>query len=66
MVGMYRRIPYVLQPRLTGTFAALAQVAEGGIVIHCSAGKDRTGVAAALVLEALGVPRETSSLRITY
>lgn len=28
-------------------------------VFHCSAGKDRTGVGAALVLYALGVPRET-------
>jgi protein-tyrosine phosphatase len=58
MVGMYERIPYVLQPRLAGTFEALAQVEEGGFVVHCTAGKDRTGVAVALVLEALGVPRE--------
>jgi protein-tyrosine phosphatase len=29
------------------------------IVFHCTAGRDRTGVAAALVLEMLGVPRET-------
>lgn len=29
------------------------------LVFHCSAGRDRTGVAAALVLTALGVPRET-------
>ncbi|WP_372747569.1 tyrosine-protein phosphatase [Litorivivens sp.] len=28
-------------------------------VFHCTAGKDRTGFAAALVLSALGVPRET-------
>lgn len=27
-------------------------------VFHCSAGKDRTGLAAALLLEALGVPRD--------
>lgn len=58
MVGMYERIPYVLQPRLAGTFTALAQVEEGGFVVHCSAGKDRTGVAVALVLEVLGVPRD--------
>jgi protein-tyrosine phosphatase len=55
---MYERIPYLLQPRLAGTFAALAEVEQGGFVIHCSAGKDRTGVAVALLLEALGVPRE--------
>jgi protein-tyrosine phosphatase len=29
------------------------------ILIHCSAGKDRTGVATALILEAVGVDRET-------
>ena len=29
------------------------------ILYHCSAGKDRTGVASALILMALGVPRET-------
>ena len=27
-------------------------------MVHCSAGKDRTGIAVALVLLALGVPRE--------
>ena len=29
------------------------------LLFHCTAGKDRTGFAAAVVLEALGVPRET-------
>lgn len=33
--------------------------AEGAVLYHCSAGKDRTGVATGLVLTALGVPRET-------
>lgn len=33
--------------------------ADGAVLYHCSAGKDRTGVATALVLTALGVPRET-------
>lgn len=32
---------------------------EGAQVFHCTAGKDRTGFAAAIVLLALGVPRET-------
>ena len=30
----------------------------GGFLVHCSAGKDRTGVAVALILHALGVPEE--------
>ena len=29
------------------------------ILIHCNAGKDRAGVATTLILEALGVDRET-------
>lgn len=29
------------------------------VVVHCSAGKDRTGVVSAMALEILGVPRET-------
>jgi protein-tyrosine phosphatase len=33
--------------------------AENASVFHCSAGKDRTGMAAALILSALDVPRET-------
>jgi protein-tyrosine phosphatase len=32
---------------------------EGAQVFHCTAGKDRTGFAAAIVLLALGVPQET-------
>ena len=31
----------------------------GGVVYHCSAGKDRTGWASAVLLTLLGVPRET-------
>jgi protein-tyrosine phosphatase len=30
-----------------------------GLLHHCVAGKDRTGVGAALILSALGVPKET-------
>jgi protein-tyrosine phosphatase len=33
--------------------------AQGGLLFHCSAGKDRTGFGAALILTALGTPRET-------
>lgn len=38
-----------------------AQLSAGKapLAFNCSAGKDRTGIAAALVLSALGVPRET-------
>ena len=33
-------------------------MASGAVLFHCSAGKDRTGVAAALLLELAGVPDE--------
>ncbi len=42
----------------TALFARLATT-PGGVVYHCSAGKDRTGWASAVLLTALGVPRET-------
>lgn len=32
---------------------------KGGILFHCSQGKDRTGVVAAMILTALGVDKET-------
>jgi protein-tyrosine phosphatase len=58
MVAMYRRIPFVLQSRFAGAFTALAHAGDGATIVHCSAGKDRTGVAIALILESLGVARE--------
>ena len=39
-------------------FAILGTVQRLPAVFHCSAGKDRTGVLAALVLSVLGVPDE--------
>jgi protein-tyrosine phosphatase len=37
-----------------GAFLQTCRAAEGAVVFHCSAGKDRTGFAAALLLSALG------------
>ena len=54
--GYYREAPF--EPRhlvlFTQTFAALDQE-DGALLIHCSAGKDRTGLLAALIGHALGV-----------
>ena len=36
-------------------FEALLHTEDGGFLVHCAAGKDRTGFAAALILHALGV-----------
>jgi protein-tyrosine phosphatase len=46
-------------PALTGAFEVLGSGDSLPAVFHCSAGKDRTGVLAALILAFLGVPDET-------
>ncbi|MEX2623911.1 MAG: tyrosine-protein phosphatase [Acidimicrobiia bacterium] len=46
------------QDTVRKVFDVLAEDAEGGVIIHCHAGKDRTGVIIALVLTVLGAPRE--------
>lgn len=38
--------------------AAIADAAPGGVLVHCHAGKDRTGIVTALVLSLLGVDEE--------
>lgn len=38
--------------------AVIAAAGEGAVLVHCTAGKDRTGVLVALVLLAVGVERE--------
>lgn len=45
-------------PQLRSLFRLLLRD-DGAIMFHCSAGQDRTGIAAALILSALGVDRET-------
>ena len=39
-------------------FREILELEDARFLVHCAAGKDRTGLAAALVLLALGVPRE--------
>lgn len=38
------------------TVRAFARASEGGVVVHCGAGKDRTGLVVALLLALAGVP----------
>ena len=45
-------------PRVAQAVNAIGE-AQNGIVFHCSAGKDRTGLLAALILEVLGVDAKT-------
>ena len=48
----------MLAPQLRVLFARLLE-RDGPLVYNCSAGQDRTGIATALILSALGVPRDT-------
>jgi protein-tyrosine phosphatase len=47
------------QARQLALGLTLVALGEGGTVFHCAAGKDRTGVFAAVVLSALGASQET-------
>jgi protein tyrosine/serine phosphatase len=59
MIEEYRRIPF--EPRHLDLyrryFRALAET-DGAVIIHCAAGKDRTGLLAALTHKVLGVSDE--------
>jgi len=39
-------------------FATVAQAPEGGVLVHCQGGKDRTGLISALLLRLVGVSAE--------
>lgn len=58
MVDLYRDLPFVHAESYRALFGLLL-AGKSPLVVNCSAGKDRTGVAVALVLSALDVPRET-------
>ena len=53
----YRRLPELLIPQLKLYFQTLL-AGEVPVAVNCSAGQDRTGFTGALVLRALGVPRQ--------
>ncbi|MFT4243351.1 MAG: tyrosine-protein phosphatase [Acidovorax sp.] len=58
MQDTYRGFVYDNAPRFAELFGLLLDGRDAPLVFHCTAGKDRTGFAAALILLALGVPRE--------
>lgn len=53
----YRNYPFLYAHAYRELFRRMAKGER--VVVHCTAGKDRAGTAAALALTALGVPRET-------
>ena len=55
--ALYRGLPTMLAPQMQLLFAALLS-RQGPIEYNCSAGQDRTGFATAMILSALGTPRD--------
>ncbi|HZV08971.1 MAG TPA: tyrosine-protein phosphatase, partial [Novosphingobium sp.] len=58
MIASYPRLLVLLNGQYRRMFARLL-AGEAPLAFNCTAGKDRTGIAAALILTALGVPRHT-------
>jgi protein-tyrosine phosphatase len=58
MVELYRALPAWMGPRIGGMFSAIAN-GDVPLIVHCAAGKDRTGIAVAVLLRSLGVPEAT-------
>ena len=58
MQETYRGFVRANTPRFAALFDHVLQEQEAPVVFHCTAGKDRTGFAAALILRSLGVSDE--------
>lgn len=58
MLSIYRVFPAAFATKLGQVFDSLLDPAAGPLLVHCAAGKDRTGFVVAMVLEALGVSRD--------
>jgi len=59
MTAMYMDMLIRLAPELRIIVERAASAAERPLLFHCAAGKDRTGIAAALLLGLLRVPEQT-------
>jgi protein-tyrosine phosphatase len=59
--GMLERYVMMLdeRPHSFGAVFELLAKTEGAVVVHCFAGKDRTGLVAAMMLELAGVPHDS-------
>ena len=59
VVNSYRECCEEIVPAYKRFMRAILDNARSASMFHCAAGKDRTGIAAALILTTLDVPRET-------
>jgi len=55
---LYEQFVEVNEDHLAAMFAVLADPERHPVIFHCYAGKDRAGIAAAILLDVLGVPDE--------
>ena len=59
MMDAYRHFVLEERPQLATILGGLSELGGLPALIHCTHGKDRTGIVVALTLRAVGVPRET-------
>lgn len=59
MVDTYRGYAGEAATAFGAAIDAIVSTREGGVLIHCTAGKDRTGFVAAVLQDALGVSRDS-------
>ncbi|MEC9356949.1 MAG: tyrosine-protein phosphatase [Pseudomonadota bacterium] len=64
MRDIYRGLPTHCAPVLADLFVRLRDPAQRPLLVHCTAGKDRTGFVSAMLLYALGV--DDASIRDDY
>jgi protein-tyrosine phosphatase len=65
MLNLYRNLPRWMAPRVRGLFECVAD-GRMPVVVHCSAGKDRTGFAVAMLFAALGVSADSCMQDYVY
>ena len=58
LVEVYAHIVDARAERLAGAVRLIADAPAGAVLVHCTAGKDRTGLVVAAALAAVGVSRE--------
>jgi protein-tyrosine phosphatase len=56
LAGDYKRLVDSFAPSIVKIMRSIARAPEGAVLIHCHAGKDRTGIISAMLLELACVP----------
>ncbi|MFI5012663.1 MAG: tyrosine-protein phosphatase [Hyphomicrobiales bacterium] len=59
MIDGYRRYAIEEAPSFGRALAAIAEASDAPLVVHCTAGKDRTGFLVAIIQSLLGVDRDS-------